>query len=334
MTFEQIITDLKNKIYKQVYFLMGEEPFFIDKITNYIQENVLTEAEKAFNFSVVYGKDTDIKDVINTACRFPMMSNYHLVILKEAQEIKNIDILNYYIQKPLKSTILVVNYKYKTLDKRKKLYKALDKNKDAVIFESKKMYDSQIPKWIESFLQQKGYSIDPKSTMLLAEYLGNDISKIVNELEKLTIVLPQSTKINADHIEKNIGISKDFNVFELQNAIANKDVLKANRIINYFAKNQKQHNIIPTISALFNFFTKILQYHFVKDKSQRNVAATIGVSPYFVKDYTLAARNYNAKKTVQTISFLREYDMKSKGVGNVSTEPGELLKELIFKIMH
>ena len=334
MTFEQIITDLKNKIYKQVYFLMGDEPFFIDKITNYIHDNVLTEAEKAFNLSVVYGKDTDIKDVINTARRFPMMSNYHVVILKEAQDIKNIDTLIYYVENTLKSTILVVNYKYKTIDKRKKLYKALAKDKDAVIFESKKMYDSQIPKWIESFLQQKGYSIEPKSTMLLAEYLGNDLSKIVNELEKLTIVLPQNTKINAEHIEKNIGISKDFNVFELQNAIANKDVLKANRIINYFAKNQKQHNIIPTISALFNFFTKILQYHFVKDKSQRNVAATIGVSPYFVKDYSLAARNYNTKKTVQTISLLREYDMKSKGVDNASTPPGELLKELIFKIMH
>ena len=334
MTFDQIITDLKNKIYKPVYFLMGDEPFFIDKITNYIQENVLTEAEKSFNFSVLYGKDSDINNVIDNARRFPMMANYQIVILKEAQEIKNIDTLNYYIESPLKSTILVVNFKYKTLDKRKKLYKALNKNKDAVIFESKKMYDSQIPKWIEYFLKQKGYSIDPKSTMLLAEYLGNDLSKIVNELEKLTIVLPANTKINAEHIEKNIGISKDFNVFELQNAIANKDVLKANRIINYFAKNQKQHNIIPTISALFNFFTKILQYHFVKDKSQRNVAATIGVSPYFVKDYSLAARNYNARKTVHAISLLREYDMKSKGVDNVSTEPGELLKELIFKIMH
>ncbi len=334
MTFEQINTDLKNKIYKQVYFLMGDEPFFIDKITNYIHKNVLTEAEKAFNLSVVYGKDTDIRDLINTARRFPMMSNYHVVILKEAQEIKNIDTLIYYVEKPLKSTILVVNYKYDTIDKRKKLYKALDRDKDVVIFESKKLYDSQIPKWIDSFLLQKGYSIEPKSAMLLSEYLGNDLSKIVNELEKLTIVLPENTKINSEHIEKNIGISKDFNVFELQNAIANKNILKANRIINYFAKNQKQHNIIPTISALFNFFTKILQYHFVKDKSQRNVAATIGVSPYFVKDYSLAARNYNAKKTVQTISLLREYDMKSKGVDNVSTAPGELLRELIYKIMH
>lgn len=334
MTFEQIITDLNNKIYKPVYFLMGEEPFFIDKITNYIHENVLTEAEKAFNLSVIYGKDSDIGDVINNARRFPMMANYQVLILKEAQEIKNIDTLVYYVNNPLKSTILVVNYKYKTIDKRKKLYKALDKNKDAVILESKKIYDSQIPKWIESFIKQKGYSIEPKSTMLLAEYLGNDLSKIVNELEKLTIVLPANTRINAEHIEKNIGISKDFNVFELQNAIATKNILKANQIINYFAKNQKQHNIIPTISILSNFFTKILQYHFIKDKSQRNVAATIGVSPYFVKDYSLAARNYNAKKTVQTISLLREYDMKSKGVDNVSTPPGELLKELIFKIMH
>lgn len=334
MTFEQIITDLNNKIYKPVYFLMGDEPFFIDKITNYIHENVLTEAEKAFNLSVVYGKDSDIGDVINNARRFPMMANYQVLILKEAQEIKNIDNLVYYVNNPLKSTILVVNYKYKTIDKRKKLYKALDKNKDAVILESNKIYDSQIPKWIESFIKQKGYSIEPKSTMLLAEYLGNDLSKIVNELEKLTIVLPANTKINAEHIEKNIGISKDFNVFELQNAISTRNILKANQIINYFAKNQKQHNIIPTISILSNFFTKILQYHFVKDKSQRNVAATIGVSPYFVKDYSLAAKNYNAKKTVQVISLLREYDMKSKGFDNVSTTPGELLKELIFKIMH
>lgn len=334
MSFEQIISDLKNKIYKPVYFLSGDEPYFIDLITKYINENVLSDAEKSFNQTVMYGKEAEIHTVIDTAKRFPMMANHQVVIVKEAQNIKNIDDLIHYVNAPLKSTLLVINYKYKTLDKRKKLYKAINEN--GVLYESKKLYDNEVPAWINGYLKNKNRSIDPNAGMLLTEYLGNDLSKIANELEKLIITLPDGEfNITTTHIERNIGISKDYNNFELHKALTQKNVLKANRIVNYFGHNPKDNPFTLTISTLYYFYSKVLIYHFIKDKrDRRNVAATLKVNPYFVGDYEKAAKNYNPQKTVQIISLLREYDLKSKGYNNVSTSHGELLKELVYKILH
>lgn len=332
MTYQEILKELKNKIYKPIYFLFGEESYFIDKITDYIADNVLNESEKAFNQITLYGKDSQIEDIINNAKRFPMMANYQVLIIKEAQNLKNIEKLAFYAEQPLKSTILVFNYKYKKLDKRTKLYKLL--NKTAVLFESKKLYENQIPAWINSYLKEKKYSATPVSAKLLTDFLGNNLSKITNELNKLIISLPEGTNITPEHIEKNIGISKDFNNFELQNALTNRDVLKANRIIQHFARNPKDNPIILTIITLFSFFSKILTYHFLKDKNRNNVASVLKINPYFVKDYIKAAQVYNTRKTVAVISLLREYDMKTKGYNNVSTSHEDLLRELIFKIMH
>lgn len=332
MTFEQIMKDLKNKIYKPIYFLMGEESYYIDEITNYIAKNVLKESEKAFNQIVMYGKDTDVSLVDNTARRFPMMANHQVIIVKEAQNLKKIEDLVYYAQNPLKSTILVINYKYKTLDKRKKIYKEVEKN--GILFESKKLYDNQVPEWINNYIKAKNRQIDPVSSLLLTEFLGTNLGKIVNELEKLIIVVPENQKITPKLIEENIGISKDYNNFELQNALMKKDILKANRIVNYFNKNPKDNPLVVTITSLFFFFSKILAVHYVKSQDPRIVASELKVNPFFVKDYMAAAKKYDIRKTVDIISYLREYDLKSKGYGSVSTTQGELLKELIFKIMH
>lgn len=332
LTFEQIMADLKNKIYKPIYFLMGAESYYIDQITDYISNNVLAEAEKAFNQTVVYGRDVDVSDIDGLARRYPMMASHQVIIVKEAQAVKNLDKLVYYAEKPLNSTILVINFKYKNLAKNKKLYKAI--NKTGIIFESKKLYDNQIPAWINKYLNNKLFTIDPVASALLNEYLGTDLSKITNELDKLAISLPPNSKITTKDIEENIGISKDYNNFELQSALAKKDVLKANRIVNHFGQNQKENPIVLTINSLYQYFRKILIYHFLKDKSNRSVAASLGVNPYFVKDYQTAARRYNPKKVVQVISFLREYDLKSKGLDNASMKPEDLLKELIFKILH
>lgn len=334
MTFEQIISDLKNKIYKPIYFLSGEESYFIDLITKYIQDNALSENEKAFNQTIIYGKDVEIAAVINSAKRYPMMANYQVVIVKEAQNIKEIDDLVHYALNPLKSTILVINYKYKTLDKRKKLYKAINDN--GVLFESKKLYDNEVPGWINAYLKKKNRTIDPSAGMLITEYLGNDLGKIANELEKLIITLPSGeTNITAVHIEKNIGISKDYNNFELNKALTQKNVLKANRIVNYFANNPKDNPLVVTISMLYSFFSKVLVYHFIKNKTNKQeVAATLKVNPFFVADYEKAAKQYTPKKLVEIIALLREYDLRSKGLNSESTPDGELLKELIYKIIH
>lgn len=333
MTFEKILSELKNKKYHPVYFLAGEESYFIDQISDYIAENVLSEAEKSFNQVVLYGKDIDAAAVINAAKRFPMMASHQVVIIREAQNIKNIDDLIYYVEKPLSSTILVINYKYKSLDKRKKLYLSIQQN--GVYFDSKKLYDDKVPGWITSYLSEKGLTIDPGSCMLLLEFLGNDLGKIANELNKLIITLPEREKrINSNHIEKNVGISKDYNNFELNKALGQKNVLKANRIVNYFARNQKDNPMVLTISMLYSFFNKVMIYHFLKDKSRKNAAAELKVNPFFVVDYEIAARSYKPAKVFQIIGLLREYDLRSKGYKNVSTDNGELLKELIFKILH
>jgi DNA polymerase III subunit delta len=332
-TFEEIMADLKNRIYKPVYFLAGDEPYYIDKITEYIEEKVLPEEEKAFNQMVFYGEDTTIQTVIETSRRFPMMSNHLVIIVKEAHHLKKIEDLAFYLEKPLLSTILVFNYKYKTIDKRTKLYKLIDNN--ALYFESNRLRDYQVPPWIERYLMLKGIKTEPNASAMLTEYLGTDLHKIVNELEKLLINLPAGRQIiTSELIEKNIGISKDYNNFELQKAVGEKNILKANMIVYYFADNSKDNPLTLTIASLFSFFTKVLTYHYLTDKSKNNVASVLKINPFFVKDYESAASKYSVKKTVEIIGLLRIYDMKSKGFGDLSTEPGDLLKELVYKILH
>jgi len=336
VTFDQIIGDLKNKIYYPVYFLTGEEPYYIDLISDYIENNVLTEEEKEFNQTIIYGRDVDVPTIISYAKRFPMMANYQVVIVKEAQDIDKpkpkIEELTSYVENPLSSTILVINYKYKKLDGRKKLAKLIAKK--GVLFESKKLYQDKVQSWITNYIQEKGLSITPKAGALLAEYLGTDLGKIVNEISKLTINLADGGKIDDALIEKNIGISKDYNVFELQDALGRRDILKANRIANYFAANPKENPLIKTIIVLYKYFSSTLLYHRLKNKSKNNVASKLSINPFFVKGYEVAARSYSIANIVRIISYLREYDLKSKGVDSISATDGELLKELIYKILH
>ena len=332
MKFNEILANLRKKVYQPVYFLMGDETYFIDEICDYIANNVLNESEKEFNQTVLYGKDTDVATIISESKRFPLMGEHSVVIVKEAQNIRKIEDLEVYLEQPQLSTILVICYKYKTLDKRKKFAKELAKK--AVLFESKKLYDNQIPDWIQNYLSKHNYSIHPKAAFLLSEYLGADLGKITNELDKLMLIIEKGQEITSDIIERNIGISKDFNNFELNNAMARKDVLRANLISNYFAANPKDNPFVVTISVLFGFFHKTLIYHTLKDKSKNTVASALKINPFFVKDYELAARNYSKSKLLKIISLLREYDLKSKGVNNSSITDGELIKELVYKILH
>jgi len=332
-SYDEIMSDLRKRIFRPVYFLAGDEPYYIDLITDYIAEKVLTEEEKAFNQVVLYGEDTTISAVIDTAKRFPMMASHQVVIVKEAQSLKKTEDLALYLEKPLLSTILVINFRYKVIDKRTKLYKTLEAQ--GVYFESMRLRDYQVAPWAERYLMAKGVKIDPGASALLSEYLGTDLHKIANELDKLLITLPAGKPlITSQLIEKNIGISKDFNNFELHKAVGERNILKANRMVNYFGENQKDNPITLTIASLFSLFTKLLTYHYLTDKSKNNVAAALKINPFFVKDYELWATRYNASRTIHIISLLRTYDMKSKGFGDTGTEPGDLLKEMIYKILH
>jgi len=325
-----IVTSIKKGDLKPIYFLMGEEAYYIDAIAKFIEDTVLTEEEKGFNQTILYGRDVAIDSIVSTAKRFPMMAERQVVIVKEAQDLsRTIENLVSYIENPQPSTVLVICYKYKKLDKRKKLYKAIEKV--GVLFESKKLYDNRVPDWIRRVLAGKGYSITPKASQMLVEFLGNDLGKINNELEKLKLICKPEEEINAQIIEENIGISKDFNNFELQNAISNRNVKKAFGIIQYFTHNPKSHPLVLTVSLLFSFFSKVLKYHALQNKSQ--AAKVLGVSPYFIKDYEIAARNYPMKKVSTIIAAIREIDMKSKGVG-ANLSQGDLLKELLLKVMN
>ncbi|MCB0402230.1 MAG: DNA polymerase III subunit delta [Flavobacteriales bacterium] len=333
MDHNTILRDLKNKVYHPVYFLTGEEPYYIDAISDYIEDHVLDEAERDFNQTVLYGKETDVTTVISEAKRYPMMANHNVVIVKEAQHLsKDIEKLEAYLDNPTTSTILVLAYKYKKVDGRKSFGKKL--KKQAVYLETKKLYDNQVPDWINKFLKDRNYTITPQASLMITEFVGTELSKIVNELNKLIINVPSGSTIDPKVVEENIGISKDFNNFELNKAIGTKDILKANQVILHFAKNEKEHPIVVTISMLYTFFTNVLKVHYTKDQSQNSLAAALGVHPFFVQDYKIAARNYPIKKAVKIIEYLRDYDLKSKGVNNASTTQGELLKELVFKILH
>ncbi len=327
-----IVADIKKGNTKPIYFLMGEEPYYIDQISDFIEDNILDETEKGFNLQVMYGRDVAIDDIISAAKRYPMMSEKQVLIVKEAQDLsRSIEKLVSYAENVQPTTVLVINYKYKKLDKRKKLYKAIDKV--GVLFDSKKLYDNQVADWIRRVLSGKNYKIEPKAAQMLVEFLGTDLSKIANELKKLMLILPKETIITDHHIEENIGISKDFNNFELLKAIGSVNVVKANRIINYFVENPKNNPTVMTISLLNNFFTKLLLFHGLQDKSKSSVSKSLGVGFYFVDDYFLAAKNYTMRKVAKVIGYLRDADVKSKGVGASQTQE-DILKELIFKILH
>lgn len=334
MSFELIKEDIRNRRFKPVYLLMGEEPYYIDELTEMFINSVMPEEERAFNQTILYGKDTDASQLINLARSFPMMSEHQLIVLKEAQNLDKIEQLELYVKNPLPSTILVLNYKNGTLDKRKKLYAEISKN--GQIFQSDKIPEYKIPAFINEYLREKGLKIDQKSAQMLTDYLGNDLSKITNEIDKLRIFMPQGqTQITAELIEQNIGISKDFNNFELLKALVDKNIYKVNQIADYFEKNPKNNPMIMTLSVLFNFFSNLMICYWAKDKSDKGLAAELGLrSPYQGRDYAQAIRNYNAFKCMEIISLLRTYDAKSKGVDNVSVPDGELLKELLFKITH
>ncbi|WP_026302605.1 DNA polymerase III subunit delta [Psychroflexus tropicus] len=331
--FKRILSDLDQKKYAPIYFLIGEkETFFVDLIANKIEESVLSEEEKAFNQSILYGKDVSIDDVIGQAKQYPMMADHRVIIVREAQSLlKNIDSLAAYVEQPQQSTILVFCVKYKKMDGRSKVTKLIKKN--SVYFETKPLYDNQVPQWISETLSASGYSIAPKASEMLVEFLGNNLSHIYKELEKLQHVLPPGAKVTPELIEENIGISKDFNNFELTKAIGVKDEVKAQQIVAYFAQNSKNHPIVLTTAQLNSFFNKLLRYHALKDKSQFSASKALGVNPFFVKDYSFAAQKYSMKKASQALSLIREADLKGKGLHSNQLSNGDLLKELLVKLM-
>jgi DNA polymerase-3 subunit delta len=327
--YNEIIDELKNGKVHPVYFLSGEEPYFIDSISNYISNNILSESEKDFNQTIFYGKDSQPSQVIEACLRFPMMAQYNLILLKEAQEMKNIAELDSYVKNANPTTILVICHKHKKVDKRTKFYKTLKDS--AVVFEGKKIYENKVAQWVKSYLEEKNYTIDNKATYILSEYLGNDLNKISNELNKLFIVIGENQHISLEDIEKNIGISKDYNLFELQKALAKRDAAKCAKIYNYIEGNPKNSPIQLTIGMLFNFFSKatVLQYN---GKDPKITGKEIGIQTWMLEDYLTAMRNF-PNKLPSVISLLREYDLKSKGLGSNNTDPVELSKEMIFRIL-
>lgn len=334
MTFEQIKAEIQARKFRQVYLLMGDEPFFIDQLTEMLTETVLPEEERDFNQTILYGAESDVPSIIALARSFPMMSDYQMVVIKEAQNLSKVDDLSIYVQNPLKSTILVINYKGGTIDKRKKLWAEVEKH--GVILESSKIPDYKMPAFITSYLQSKGLTTDGKAAQMLTDYLGNDLNKLANEVDKLLIALPASQRqITAEVIEQNIGISKDYNNYELLKAIIDKDTFKINRIADYFEKNPKNNPMIVTMSVMFNFFSNLMICYWSKDKTDKGLAAELGFrNPYQGRDYAQAVKTYNAFKCMEIISLLRAYDAKCKGVDNTSTSDGELLKEMLYKITH
>jgi DNA polymerase-3 subunit delta len=351
---DQILLDLKRRIYKPVYFLSGEEAYYIDLVSDYIEKNVLEDTEREFNQVVVYGRDTSLANILSFAKQFPMMGDKVVVIVKEAQHIRelnkgvkpedaeedaqekeepaSVQELLSYLENPQDSTILVFCYKYKKIDKRGAIAKALQKR--AVFVETKKLYDNQLPDWISTYLKENKYSISPKIAFLIAEALGSDLSKVAMELDKLMINLPEGGEISADMVQQQIGISKDFNVFELQKALTQKDILKANRIIQHFAGNPRENPAPLVLAQLYAYFSKVMRYHYLTDKSKFAAATALGVNPFFLDDYARASINFPLPKLKHIIAYLKECDLKSKGVDNVSADYGELLKELVFKILH
>ncbi len=330
----QLAQKINKKIYYPIYLLNGDEPYYIDKLSDFIEQKVLTDSEKPFNQTIIYGKETTANNISDAAKRYPMMASNQVIIVKEAQEVKDINELHYYAENPLNSTVLVLCYKYKLLDKRSKLYKAIQKK--GAIIESKRLRDYEVPEWIEKFFRKRKIKIYPEGSQLLTDFLGNDLAKIENELNKLMITLPEGeSSVTPSHIEKNIGISKDFNTFELTKALGMRNIFKTFQIVKYFGENQKNNPFQLILTSLFKYFSNLLKYHFLPNKTDnKQLAASLGVHPFFIKEYQMAARNYSKKKLLQIIQLLREYDLKSKGIGNVSCSEKEILRELIIKIVY
>jgi DNA polymerase-3 subunit delta len=338
--FESVLEDLKRNKYAPVYFLQGEEPFFIDQIADYIESHALQEHEKSFNQIITYGKDTNLATVLSNAKRFPMMADRQVVIVKEAQEMNDLEkevpklgnpLVNY-LKNPVASTILVFCYKYKNLDARKVLYKELDKS--CIVVSTKKLYENKLPEWISGYVKNLGLSISSKASLLLADSVGVDLSRIAKEIEKVRINLKGKKEIDENDIHRFVGLSKEYNPFELCNALRDKNILKANQIVHYFSSDPKSNPAIQVISVLYNFFSKTLQAHFSPQKDDGSLASLLKVNPYFVKDYVTAMRVYPPNKTMDIIHYLKEADMQSKGVGASNLSEGEILKELVFKILH
>ena len=328
----KIVNDIKSKNYKPIYFLCGEETYYIDRISDLIESSVLTEDEKSFNQVVLYGRDTTVEEIVSTAKRFPMMADYQVVIVKEAQNLsKTFEKFESYALNPQLTTILVFAYRDKP-DGRKKIFKTI-KDK-GVWFESKKLYDNQVPDWIVKVLKGQNYGIEPKAAAMLSEFLGTDLAKINNELEKLKIVFPEGHIFTPKNIEENIGFSKDYNVFELKSALATRNQQKAYTIIHNFAANPKDNPIVVVSGQMFTFFAQLLQYHGLKDKSKFNAAKALGVNPFFMDEYATASKNYPMRKVSQIIEIIRDMDVKSKGVGSGSMKEDDMLKELVYKIFN
>lgn len=335
MTYLDILKDLKAKKYHPIYFLHGDEAYFIDAVSHHIEHEVLNETEKAFNLTILYGKDADHLAVIDNARRYPVMAERQVVLVKEAQDMKTLADLATYVEKPLESTILAICYKYKKFNLNTKFGKLLKEK--AVVLDAKKLYDNQVPVWIRDYLKTKKFQINATAAELLGEYLGTDLSKIVNELDKLILNLPKGTEISEKDIEENIGISKDYNVFELQRALGTRDVLRANRIVQYFAANPKNNPLPMVIGSLYNFFSKLYMLQFLRNSPEKDMLEALKLrSAFFLKEYRAAASHFSRDKTEEVIALLREYDLKSKGVGYVSTgkDDGELLKEMVWRILH
>lgn len=335
MSFEEILREVQSGTFKPVYFLHGEEPYFIDVLEEAIDRHALSEAEKGFNQTILYGKDVDHLVLLDTLRRYPMMAERQVVILREAQEMKSLGELAAYVENPMPSTVFVVCHKHKKFDLRTKMGKALQAR--AVVLESKKMYDNQLPDWVVQYCRSKKLSIEIPAAALIAEYLGADLAKVSNELDKLALNLPAESTVTTTHVQEYIGISKDYNVYELQRAFAARDLPKIARIEQYFAANIRKNPLIVTVASLYAYFSKVYMLHFLKGANDAEMAKSLELrSDWFLKEYKLAARNYTLAQTEHILGLLRQYDLRSKGVNNDTTNTGEdaLMKELFWKMVH
>ena len=331
MSAEKIISDWKKNVFKPLYWLEGEEEYFIDKLVDYAEHNILTESESSFNLSVFYGKDANWPDVINACRRYPMFADKQVVILKEAQQMRDVEKLEAYIDNPLHSTILVVSYKDKKLDARKKFSKLVKEK--GILLSTKKIYDRELPGWAQQLVESKGLSISQKALNCLVEHIGNDLVRIENEIEKLVLNLNKRTNITEDDIEKYIGVSKEYNVFELQTAIAAKDLPGCLRIISYFEANPKAGPVQLVLPSLYNFFSKVFMVFGAGTNDEKTLATTIGTNPYFIKSYTEAARLYTYPGIENALLLLHQYNLKSVGVGSNNAADASLLKEMVVKML-
>jgi DNA polymerase-3 subunit delta len=331
MSVEKIITDWNRKSFKPMYWLEGEEDYFIDKVIDFAERHILTESEASFNLTIFYGKDANWPEVINACRRYPMFAERQVVLLKEAQQMRDVEKLESYIENPLHSTVFIVSYKEKKLDARKKFAKLIKEK--GVLLTTKKMYDNQLPEWTQELLQTKGLTITQKGLVLLIDHIGNDLTRIENEVDKISVNLGKRSTISEEDIEQYIGISKDFNVFELQSALASKDLAGSIRIIQYFEANPKAAPVQLVLPSLYSFFSKVFMIFGTGTTDEKTIAVSIGVNPYFMKDYMLAARLYTYTGVEKALLLLHQYNLKTVGVGDTGTKDASLLKEMVIKIM-